>query len=128
MSHLQDFALRAAVLPARKEFNKQLCPSGEPLRLKQEHRAGYPQQPAQASVVSENVPQSFGEIVASSPESSVQTPVRLRSQVNDTGDRPSPRHECHLLVGQCRWAATAQRSEGSRGARAELPPGCIIWS
>ena len=89
--HLQEFALWTAAIASKMEFNKCVSPSGELLKLKQERRAVYPQQPTRASMDSENMHLTFDESIASSTEStSVQTPWQQRSKVNNTEDRLQP--------------------------------------
>lgn len=99
--HSQDFVLRAAALASKIKFNKCVSPPGELLKLKQEHRAVYPQQPTRASMDSENMHLTFDESIASSVEStSVQTPWQQRSKVNNTEDRLQPAG----MSAACSWS------------------------
>lgn len=124
--HSQDFVLRAAALASKIKFNECVSPSGDLLKLKQERRAVYPQQPTRASMDSENMHLTFDESIASSVEStSVQTPWRQRSKVNNTEDRLQPAG----MSATCSWSRrrrsiTARSSIRGQEGRQELcfPP------
>lgn len=95
VSHSQGFTQRWQ--PGGNSINSSVLLDGEPLRLEQEHTAGY----THCSQALENVSLTFEEMVASSSESSVQTPGWLRSQVSDTGDRFSPGHGGSAVDRHC---------------------------
>ena len=108
------------------KFSKCVSPSGELVKLKQERRAVYPQQPTRALMGSGNTHLSFDETMASSSESTpVQTPWWQRSKGNHTEGRllPTGTGDTWLMawletIGRC--LVKYPRAGGE--VRAVLPP------